>query len=181
MSTDPWSTIDRRWVYENPWIRVREDNVIRPDGTPGIYGVVSMRPGVGVVALDGDGRVLLVSQWRYTLGRSSLEIPTGGSEDDDPDLETAARRELREETGVVAATWTSLGTIDTSNGVTDEVGHLFLATGLSADPAYAPQAAEPVTVRRLEWDTAVRMAVDGSITESLSVAALLRADHRMRT
>jgi 8-oxo-dGTP pyrophosphatase MutT (NUDIX family) len=176
---NPWTTSSRRWVYENPWIRVREDQVVKPDGSPGIYGVVCTRPAVGVVALDDSGRVLLVEQWRYPLGRPSLEIPTGGSEPDE-DVEAAARRELSEEAGVVAARWVGLGTIDTSNGVSDEVGHLFLATGLRSDPDSRPQADEVLTRTRVDRDEAVRWAVSGAITESLSVAALLRADHLLR-
>ena len=107
--------------------------MIRPDGQEGIYGVVEMRPSVGIVAVSNADEVALVTQWRYTLDRMSTEIPTGGTEPSDRDLLAAARRELREETGLSARRWRELGFIDNSNGVSTDDAHMFLATGLKRE------------------------------------------------
>src|SRR5580693_1650129 len=97
---DPWKTIGSREVYANPWIRVREDQVIRPDGKPGIYGVVEFRSyAIGVVPVTPEGETFLVGQWRYPLSLYSWEIPEGGGAFDRPMLESA-KKELREETGI---------------------------------------------------------------------------------
>ena len=123
MSENPWQTLGSRTVYVNAWLRLREDTVIRPDGHHGIYGVVEMQPSIGVVALNDANEIALVTQWRYTLGRMSVEIPTGGSEASDHSVLATARRELREETGLSARNWRELGFVDNSNGVTNDVSH----------------------------------------------------------
>src|SRR6516164_10934909 len=99
---NPWKTLSRRPVYENAWIAVREDQVIRPDGAPGIYGVVHFKNvAVGVLPIDEQGRVWLVGQYRYTLDVYSWEIPEGSGAPGET-WEDTARRELREETGLCA-------------------------------------------------------------------------------
>ena len=90
--------------------------MVRPDGQEGIYAVLEMRPSVGIVALNDADEGALITQWRYPLGRMSVEIPTGGSEASDPGVLAAARRELREETGLTARSWRELGFVDNSNG-----------------------------------------------------------------
>ena len=175
MSENPWQTLGTRAVYANSWLRLREDTVIRPDGQQGIYGVVEMNPTVGVVALNDISEIALVAQWRYTLGRMSVEIPTGGSESSDRSVVAAAQRELREETGLSAESWRELGSIDNSNGVTNDVAHMFLATGLEAG-ADAQDPAEQVVLSWLPFGQAVDRVLTGSITESVSVAAILKVE-----
>lgn len=175
---NPWRTLRSRVVYRNAWLTLREDVVIRPDGVEGIYGVVELPPSVGIVAVDDDERVALVSQWRYVHGRPSLEIPTGGSEDAESPLD-AARRELREETGLTARRWLPLGTIDNSNGATTDVAHLFLASGLAAGPVER-QGDEAVELHWVPLADAVRDVMSGRITESVSVAAILKVELRRR-
>lgn len=174
-SLNPWRTLDSRVVYENPWITVREDQVIRPDGKPGIYSVVEIPVSAGVVALDPSNRIALVSQWRYTLGKMSLEIPTGGSEPGESPLE-AARRELAEEAGLEAGEWTPLGSIDNSNGSTTDVSHIFLARVLAQLPGgQRRQGDEEIEVVWLPFGEAVERVLAGEITESVSVAGILKA------
>ena len=172
---NPWRTLDTRVVYANSWITVREDSVIRPDGQPGIYGIVEIPPSVGILALDDRDEIALVSQWRYTLGKMSLEIPTGGSEAGESILE-AAGRELAEEAGVTAASWIPLGSIDNSNGVTTDVSHIFLARGLAPLPGgQRRQGDEQIEVVWMPFGEAVKAALAGDITESVSVAGILKA------
>lgn len=170
--SNPWRTQASRIAYENAWIRIREDRVIRPDGHEGIYGVVEMRPSVGVIALNEARELALVGQWRYPLGRYSWEIPRGGSGPGEIDLEAVARRELQEEVGVHAQRWHSLGAVDLNNGVTNDVEHLFLATDLElCDRNLDPE--EELEVRWVPFETAIQMAVDGRITEVCSIAGIL--------
>ena len=127
--SNPWTTLARRPVYENPWIAVREDRVIRPDGQPGIYGVVHFKNNaVGVLPVDEEGGVWLVGQYRYPLGRYCWEIPEGGGHGDETPEETA-RRELVEETGLVAGRLERIASTHLSNSVSDEFAHIFRATG----------------------------------------------------
>jgi ADP-ribose pyrophosphatase len=153
---NPWTLLSRRIAYENPWIRVYHDDVLRPDRQPGIYGVVHYRNrAVGVVPIDAADRVLLVGQFRYVLGAYSWEIPEGGAPFDEDPLE-AARRELREETGYTAAHWQPIARAHLSNCVSDEEAILYLATELTAGEA-SPEPTEDLQTagcrsrRRCEW------------------------------
>jgi 8-oxo-dGTP pyrophosphatase MutT (NUDIX family) len=169
---NPWKKLSSRIYYENPWIRVREDQVIRPDGLPGIYGVVEFKNrAVGVVPVEDDGSVWLVGQYRYPLNAYSWEIPEGGCpEPESP--EATARRELREETGMTAGKIELVATSHLSNSVSDELGYLFRATDL-IHGENDPEGTERLTVRRFEWSEICRMLKAGEITDSLSVMGLL--------
>lgn len=160
-------------AYENAWITVWHDEVDRPDGSPGIYGVVHFANlAVGVVALDAQDRIALVGQHRYTLDAYSWEIPEGGVPAGEPAVE-GARRELREETGVEAATWHELARMDLSNSITDERAVLFLATDLTHGDA-DPEPTEALESRWVPFDEALAMTIDGRITDIISVAAIQR-------
>jgi 8-oxo-dGTP pyrophosphatase MutT (NUDIX family) len=170
---NPWQRRGSRPIYSTPWFSVRCDEVIRPDGAPGSYSVVhAERLAVGVVPYWDDGSVTLVGQWRYPLESYSWEIPEGGGDLDLDPLE-AARAELREEAGIEARTWSELGRCHTSNCWTDEVGYLFLARDL-IQGAPAPGGDEEIAVWRLPAAQAIAMAVDGRITDALSIVGLFR-------
>lgn len=177
--SNPWIRRSRARVYENPWIEVLHDEVTRPNGEPGIYGVVHFRSrAVGVVALDGDERVLLVGQYRYTLDRYSWEIPEGGSPLDEDPLE-GARRELAEETGYTARSWRELTRFTLSNSVTDEEGVMFVATDLTEGLA-SPDPTEALQVRWVSFADALAMVASGEIHDVMTQVALL-AVARART
>ena len=177
MPINPWKTTASRIAYENTWIRIREDQVIRPDGKPGLYGVVEIRPSVGIVALNERDEVVLVGQWRYALNRHSWEIPRGGSSPDETDMLAVAQRELAEEAGVKAAQWDVLSSVDVCNGVSNDVQTLFLATGLS-ETAMNLDPEEDIVVEWKPFSEAVTMALHGRITEVCSVAGILMVAQR---
>jgi 8-oxo-dGTP pyrophosphatase MutT (NUDIX family) len=170
----PWRRISTRLVYENPWIRVREDQVITPTGSPGIYGVVDARLAVGIVALTSDLKIYLVGQHRYPTDVYSWEIPEGGGEDGESPL-LAAQRELREETGLSAGSWEPLGSeVHLSNCFTSERAYLFVARDLSLGSP-APDQTEQLKVRVVSLIEAVRMVESGEIYDGLTIIAILRA------
>jgi 8-oxo-dGTP pyrophosphatase MutT (NUDIX family) len=171
---NPWTTLGRRTVYENPWIRVVEDQVLNPQGGAGIYGVVQFQNrAVGVIPVDEEDHTWLVGQYRYTLNRYEWEIPEGGAPLGES-LEDAARRELLEEVGLEAAHLELLiDGIQTSNSVTNEEGYIFVATGLTFRGA-DPEPTEELRVRRVPLSEAFAMAERGEIRDAISVAGLLR-------
>jgi 8-oxo-dGTP pyrophosphatase MutT (NUDIX family) len=176
----PWSTLTTREVYRNPWLRVREDEVVRPDGSPGIYGVVSMALAVGVLALTEADEVVLVGQWRYTLDAYSWELVEGGAHAGEDGL-TTARRELREEAGLEAAHWQRLGgPLALSNSVTDERAELWCARGLSPVPA-APEPTEDLRVRTVPIGDALELVDRGVLTDVMTVVGLLTLDRQRRS
>ena len=174
--SNPWIRRSRATVYENPWIEVLHDEVTRPNGEPGVYGVVHFRSrAVGVVALDADDRVLLVGQYRYTLDRYSWEIPEGGSPLDEDPLE-GAQRELAEETGYAARSWRELIRFTLSNSVTDEEGVMFVATDLTEGQA-SPDPTEALQVRCVSFEDALDMVASGEIHDVMTQVALLAVAH----
>jgi 8-oxo-dGTP pyrophosphatase MutT (NUDIX family) len=176
---NPWRTLSSREVYENNCIRLREDEVVRPDGNPGIYGVVHFRNvAVGVLALEDDDSIYLVGQYRYTLDRYSWEIPEGGCPETEDTL-SAAQRELEEETGLRAQTWKQLGEAHLSNSVTDELAVWFLAVGLTRGK-HSPEGTEKLEVRRVPFDEALRMVLAGEITDALSMLAIMQYEVQCR-
>ncbi len=170
---NPWQTVGSTEVYDNPWINVTHRDVINPSGNQGIYGVIHFKNlAIGVIPLDEDLNTWLVGQYRYTLRQYSWEIPEGGGPMGMPPLESA-KRELIEETGIRAEEWREILNIHTSNSVTDETGIVFLAQKLHFGEAQ-PEETEELRVRRLPLEEAVQMAIDGRITDSMSLAGLLK-------
>jgi ADP-ribose diphosphatase len=172
---NPWQTLSSREIYQNPWLRLREDAVVRPDGQPGIYGVVETRAATGVVAIDAEGLVVLVGQYRYPTERYSWEIIQGGAEPGEEPL-AAIKRELREEGGLAAGRWELLGAgIQLSNCFSDEIGYLYLARDLEDMGPPEPDGTEVLALKRIPFAEAVGQALNGEISDGMSVMGLLRA------
>lgn len=175
MQTDqsPWKTVSSTVVYDNPWIRLRHEEVITPAGTSGIYGVAHFKnKAIGIIPIDKEGYTWLVGQYRYPLEEYSWEIPMGGgSIDVDPLI--SAQRELKEETGLIALNWQMIGRIHTSNSVTDEEGFIFVAQDLEQGETEFDDT-EVLQIWRLPLSEAIEMVMDNRITDSLSVYGLLK-------
>src|SRR5262245_6737003 len=168
----PWVRRSRTTRYENDWIEVYHDEVARPDGSPGIYGVVHFRTrAVGAVVLDEKDRVLLVGQYRYTLDRDSWEIPEGGSPYDEAPLD-GMKRELAEETGHEAASWRELIRFSLSNSVTDEEGVLYVATDLTPGTP-SPDATEQLRTRWVTLGEAMDLIQRREIHDVMTQVGLL--------
>jgi len=176
MEHNPWKTLTERLVYANPWIKLTHREVLNPAGKPGIYGVVHFQnQAIGIVPVDDEEHTWLVGQYRYTTGRYSWEIPEGGCPQGEEPL-AAAKRELKEETGLVAERWeVLLPEFHVSNSVTDERGMIFLATGLE-EGEWAPDETELLQLRRMPLREAADLVRAGEIQDLMSVAALLRAE-----
>ncbi len=172
-SKNPWKTLNSRKVYENDWITVREDNVIRPDGHKGIYSVVETRLATGVIAMTPSQEIYLVGQYRYPLDFYSWEIIEGGSDPGETPL-AAAQRELREEAGLTAAKWELLGDeIHLSNCHSSECAYLYLASELTEVKAN-PEGVEDLQIHCLPFSEALALVDDGYIKDAMSIMAILR-------
>jgi 8-oxo-dGTP pyrophosphatase MutT (NUDIX family) len=176
----PWERRNRRVAYENDWIAVYDDQVVQPDGEPGVYGVVHPKfLAVGVVPLDVNDTVLLVGQHRYTLDLFTWSIPGGGVRFDEDPLE-GAQRELAEETGTRATTWRELARFTLSNSITDGRGMVFLATGLSRGEPHRDGTELGMEICRVPFDEALRLVDSGEIHDVFTQVGLLAADRHLR-
>ena len=171
---NPWKTLSNQKVYENNWIRLEEHQVINPAGGNGIYGKVHFKnKAIGIIPLDTEGNTWLVGQHRYTLGAYSWEIPEGGCPLGTLPLDSA-KRELKEETGISANRWQKIMTFHTSNSVTDEEGFIFLAEDLSFGNNDLEETEADLVVKKLPFRDALEMVMNGEITDSMSVAGILK-------
>lgn len=171
--SNPWTILSKKICYENPWISLTEFDVLNPAGNKGIYGKVHFKNlAIGILALDAQSNLYLVGQYRFTLDSYSWEIPEGGCPQGQDPLE-AAKRELKEETGLVADNWQLLLNLHLSNSVTDEYAFLFLATELTQQEA-CPEETEKIITRKVDIEAALNMIAAGEITDAMSVAAIFK-------
>src|SRR5246127_5438980 len=163
-------TLSSREIYRNPWLRLREDQIERNNGTNGIYGVVDKDDCAVIIPIDGD-TIYLVEQFRYTIQQRALELPQGGWETPEVDPEDLARGELREETGLVASSMTYLGTMWIAYGFAKQKQHVFLATGLvqaeiDPDPEEHDLVLHTLSIAQFE-----DKLLDGTIRDVCTLAA----------
>jgi 8-oxo-dGTP pyrophosphatase MutT (NUDIX family) len=169
-----WQTLSEEEKYDNRWINVTEYKVLNPAGKPGIYGKVHFKnKAIGIIPIDHEGNTWLVGQWRYALSEWSWEIPEGGGPMDADVLESA-KRELKEETGLSGKKWTMIQRTHLSNSVSDEEGFIFLAEDLTHGEDEREDTEADMKVWKLPFTEALQMVLDGKITDSLSVMAILR-------
>jgi ADP-ribose pyrophosphatase len=171
---DPFTVVRSTIAYENPWMKVEHQDVIRPDGNPGIYGIVRFKNrAVAVLPIENNGDVWLVGQWRKPLDRWSWEVPEGGVPFDE-DLEAGARRELEEEAGLVAGAFVKIIEFDVSNSICDEVGVGYIAYDLSYG-IMAPDPTEVLAVRRIHFTHLLQEIDQGLIRDAPTLVTVLRA------
>lgn len=170
---NPWKTLTVEEVYDNPWINITHRKVLNPAGKNGIYGKVHFKNiAVGALPLDENNNTWLVGQYRYTLEKYSWEIPEGGCIEGIEPLQ-AAKNELQEETGITAKKWTEILDIHTSNSVTDEYGICYLAQDLSFGKS-SPEPCEELVVKKIKFEEVFEMVMRGEITDSLSIATIMK-------
>ena len=170
---NPWKTLKSELKYENPWIAVTEHQVLDAGENDGIYGTVHFKNiAIGIIPLDEENNTWLVGQYRYPLNQYSWEICEGGGKLGIPPLESA-QRELLEETGIKANQWKKILDMHLSNSVSDEVGIIYLAKDLAYfEPQ--PDEDEVLHLKKISFDEAFEMVMNGTITDSLSVAGILK-------
>lgn len=178
----PWRIKSVRTVYSNRWVSVREYQAVAPTGADALYGLVHPHNlALGILPIDHEGNTILVGQQRFPFGRYSWELPEGGGPENLPPIE-GAQRELSEECGLRAENWLELvRDMHMSNSITDERAYAYIAWDLAPDDSFQKDSSEELSVRRVPFTDAVKMAVSGEITDAFSLVMLLKADHLLRT
>lgn len=170
---NPWITVNCKKKYENPWITVTHRDVINPKGNKGIYGVVEFKNlTVGILPLDEENNTWLVRQYRYAINQYSWEIPAGGVELTENWL-TAAKRELKEETGLTAKKWTPLLDMHPSNAITTEFAKIFIAQTLTQGMTFFDDT-EDIVLQKLPIKEVIQLIMDGQITDAITIATILK-------
>lgn len=173
----PFQTISSQIAWSCPWYRVRRDEIITPDGSPGVYHVVEKNDAVWIIPVTKDGHIAMVRQYRYTVDDWCWEVPAG-SVKAGQSVEEAAREELREEVGGVAENLTYIGRFYLANGICNEVGHIFLADSVTLnEPNH--EAAEVIEVHLMPIVVAIDMARAGQISDGPTALALLLCMDRL--
>lgn len=174
----PWKIKSSIEKYKNPWIRVREDQVIRPDGKDGIFGVVEMVAGVSVLPLDDDGFVYLTKEFHYAIEQVGIEVVSGGIDQNEQTLE-AAKRELKEELGIEADEWIDLGKVNPFTTVIKSPATLYLAKKLQFTEAKTENW-EKIDVLKVKFNDALKMVMNGEITHGASCILILKSVEYLR-
>ena len=171
-----WKTLSTEFIYQSAWIAIHKHETINPAGNPAIYSTVHFKnKAIGVLPLSTDGYTWLVGQWRYPLNTYSWEIPEGGGPLNEAPIE-AAKRELKEETGIVAKKITEIMQMHLSNSATDEHAIVYVATELSFEES-EPEESEDLAIKKVHFSEAFQMVLNGEITDSISVAAIYKVNY----
>ena len=169
----PWIIKKTIPKYKNLWIDVKEDQVIRPDGKPGIFGVVDMKAGVSVLPIDENGFVYLTDEFHYAIEQDSIEVVSGGIDNNEKPLD-AAKRELQEELGIIAKEWTELGLVNPYTAVIRSPAHLFLARKIEFTESNQ-EGTETIKLVKIKFEDAVKMVMESKITHGPSCVLILKA------
>ena len=171
--TNPWKVLSSKEIYDNNWINVTEHQVLNPSGGKGIYGEVHFKNiAIGILPLDESYNTWLVGQYRFPTKNYSWEIVEGGGILGADPLESA-KRELVEETGLTANNFIEIQRMHLSNSVSDELAIIYIAQDLQLGQS-SPEETEQLIIRKVAFSTAYQMVIDGEITDSMSVAAILK-------
>ena len=174
----PFQTLTRQTVWSCPWYSIRQDQIILPNGQPGVYNVIVKTPAVWIIPVTTEGQIALIYTYRYTIDDWCWEIPAGSVKPGQTPQE-AAIDELREEVGGSAAAWQFVSQFYAANGICDEVGHIFLATGVSlSQPDHEP--AEVIQIHPKPIAEVLEMARSGQISDGPSALGLLLAESKLR-
>lgn len=177
---NPWKTNSRKLIHENPWIKIVEDQVTNPGGEDCSYTTVHFKNrALGVLPLDEDYNTWIVGQYRYPLKKYSWEIPEGGVPYDENLIEGGIR-ELKEETGINAKEWIHIMDFHTSNSITDEIAHIYVAKILSFGEAN-PDSNEELYCKKIPFQELFDMVIEGKIMDSLTIAAVFKTEYLIRT
>lgn len=170
---NPWNLLNKKDVYESPWISVSHHDILNPVGNPGTYSVVHFKNfAIGVLPLDENFNTWIVGQFRYPFNMFTWEIPEGGGPlNIDP--RESAKRELEEECGIIANKFTFIQHMQLSNSATDEVAYLYVAQNLSFTKS-SPDDNEELHVKKIHFNELYEMVLNGKVTDSLTVAAVLK-------
>ncbi len=176
LEENPWKTLNSELVYESPWIAVNKHKVLNPAGNDATYSVVNFKNlAIGILPLDENNNTWLVGQYRYPTNEYSWEIPEGGGKFTDEPIDSA-KRELKEETGIIAEKLTEIMRLHLSNSATDELAIVFIAQKLSFFEA-EPEESEVLQVKKLHIDEAFNMVLKGEIKDGISVAAIFKTKY----
>jgi 8-oxo-dGTP pyrophosphatase MutT (NUDIX family) len=160
-------------VYTNPWIKVREDKVIRPGGKEGIFGVVKMKAGSTVLAINSKKEVYLIKEYKYAIQRDSIELMSGGLDNNELPLE-AAKRELKEETGLEAKDWIDMGVVDPFTTIISSSNYMFLALDVKKGKQELEEG-ERIQIVKYPFKKVIEMVMSNKITHSASCVCILKA------
>ena len=173
----PWTIQETTQKYQNSFINVHEDQVLQPDGQPGMYATVKMKSCVAILPIDSDRVVYLTRQFRYALGKESIEVVCGAIEEDEPPFE-AAQREVQEELGIKAKEWIDLGVFDLDTSIVHCPVYLFLTKHLSFTQTNQ-EGTETIEKLRMPLEAAVQMVMDSKITHAPSCLLILKAGNAL--
>lgn len=173
---NPWEILNKKEIYDNPWITLHHHEVITPGGKKGIYGTIDFKnSAIGIIPLDDELNTYIIGQYRFPLNKYSWEIPEGGgTKGEDPLI--AAKRELSEECGIKAKKWMKIQDFNLSNSVTTETGHLYIARELSFFNAH-PDDNEELQLKKIPFKDLFQMVLDGEVTDAMTIMAVYKTNY----